>query len=52
MVAVIAAPTVAARFDTTAGHWTPDELHDSLGTYAIRDGSGRSFASTDILGLA
>ena len=52
MVAVMAAPTVAARFDAVGDGWTGQQLHDALGSYLNGAGAGRSFASTDVLGLA
>jgi NAD(P)-dependent dehydrogenase (short-subunit alcohol dehydrogenase family) len=52
MVAVLAAPTVAARFDAVGERWTNEQLSAAVGGYLTGEGFGRSFAGTDILGLA
>jgi 3-oxoacyl-[acyl-carrier protein] reductase len=51
MVAVMAAPTVGARFDAPDGRWTSEGLHESLGNSVNYGVSGDSFASTDVLRL-
>jgi NAD(P)-dependent dehydrogenase (short-subunit alcohol dehydrogenase family) len=52
MVALMAAPQVEQRFDSTPGTtWTTDELNASLGTYFADRDPARTFAATDVLSL-
>ena len=49
MVARLAAPTVAARYDAPDGIWTPEGLAATLGADPATQGTG--FISTDVLEL-
>ena len=51
MVALMAAPTVEQRFDSTNDSWTPVELDATLGTYFADRDPDRTFACTDVLTL-
>ena len=51
MVALMAAPTVEARFDRTNAVWTADELAATVGTYFADRDPDRTFGATDILTL-
>lgn len=56
-VVLMAAPSVAARFDaptggTDGGVWTVGQLSDTLGAYFSDRDPGLTFASTDILTLS
>jgi 3-oxoacyl-[acyl-carrier protein] reductase len=51
MVALMAAPLVEARFDSTNAVWTVDELAATLGTYFADRDPDRTFAATDVLTL-
>jgi NAD(P)-dependent dehydrogenase (short-subunit alcohol dehydrogenase family) len=57
MVALLAAPTVEARFDAQpdaagAKSWTVDSLDRSLGDYFAQRDPGRTFSSTEVLSLS
>jgi 3-oxoacyl-[acyl-carrier protein] reductase len=54
MVALMAAPTVEARFDLDASDrsWTLAELDDSVGKYFADRDPGRTFGSADVLTLS
>jgi hypothetical protein len=49
MVAHLAPPTVAHRFETGAGIWTPGEIAASLGPYFDRRDVDDVFAATDLM---
>ena len=51
MVALMSAPAVEARFDSTNAVWTADELAATVGTYFATRDPDRTFAATDILTL-
>jgi 3-oxoacyl-[acyl-carrier protein] reductase len=51
LVAIIGAPTVAARFDTAFDTFTPQELDESLGPYFAERIPGTGFTDQSILAL-
>jgi 3-oxoacyl-[acyl-carrier protein] reductase len=51
MVALMAAPAVEARFDSTNAVWTADEHAATRGTYFADRDPDRTFAATDVLTL-
>lgn len=51
MVALVAAPVVEQRFDTTSTIWTPEELDSSLGGFFADRDPEISFAADAILSL-
>jgi 3-oxoacyl-[acyl-carrier protein] reductase len=51
MVALMAAPVVETRFDSTNAVWTPDELAATVGTYFADRDPARTFGATDLLSL-
>jgi 3-oxoacyl-[acyl-carrier protein] reductase len=51
MVAVMGAPSVAARFDAESGTWTADELDRALGGFFAYRDPDETFASTAVLRL-
>jgi len=51
MVALMAAPVVEQRFDTSGDQWTPDELGASLGGYFADRDPQVSFAADSVLSL-
>jgi hypothetical protein len=51
MVALIAAPVVEQRFDTTADIWSTEELDKSLGGFFADRDPEVSFAADSILSL-
>ncbi|GAA3522037.1 3-oxoacyl-ACP reductase [Aeromicrobium panaciterrae] len=51
MVALVAAPVVEQRFDTTSAIWTPEELDSSLGGFFADRNPEISFAADAILSL-
>jgi 3-oxoacyl-[acyl-carrier protein] reductase len=51
MVAVVAAPRVAAKFDSAQATFTPEELDASLGAYFAGRAPQEGFAALDILAL-
>jgi NAD(P)-dependent dehydrogenase (short-subunit alcohol dehydrogenase family) len=53
MVALVAAPTVAQRFDSTGELWTLDDLDATIGHYFDHDHDPAvTFAATEVLGLS
>ncbi|WP_037075799.1 3-oxoacyl-ACP reductase [Pseudonocardia spinosispora] len=50
-VALLAAPTVEQRFDTSAGQWTQNELNDTVGRYFADRDPAHMFAATEVLEL-
>lgn len=50
-VALLAAPTVEQRFDTSAGQWTQSELNDTVGRYFADRDPAHMFAATEVLEL-
>jgi NAD(P)-dependent dehydrogenase (short-subunit alcohol dehydrogenase family) len=51
MVALVAAPVVEQRFDTSGSTWTPDELDNQLGGYFAGRDPERGFAADSIMQL-
>jgi NAD(P)-dependent dehydrogenase (short-subunit alcohol dehydrogenase family) len=51
MVAVVAAPQVAAKFDSQGTTWTPEELDDMLTHYFADGEPGAGFTAAGILSL-
>ena len=49
MVALLAPPTVEARFDNP--QWTPEALDDAVGAYFADRDPARTFAATDLMSL-
>lgn len=49
MVALLAPPTVEARFDHP--QWTPEALDTALGAYFADRDPARTFAATDLMAL-
>ncbi|WP_133903910.1 3-oxoacyl-ACP reductase [Actinophytocola oryzae] len=49
MVALLAPPTVEARFDDP--QWTPQSLDTAVGAYFAGRDAGRTFAATDLMSL-
>ncbi|MGN6609450.1 MAG: 3-oxoacyl-ACP reductase [Jatrophihabitans sp.] len=52
LIALMQAPTVAARFDAPDGAWSPDAVDAQLGRFFADRDPGLTFASPDVLGLA
>ncbi|MEU6263372.1 3-oxoacyl-ACP reductase [Saccharopolyspora shandongensis] len=51
MIALMAAPVVEQRFDTSGPLWTEDELAGTVGAYFAQRDPERNFASTELLSL-
>ncbi|MDV6014137.1 3-oxoacyl-ACP reductase [Haloechinothrix sp. LS1_15] len=51
MVALMAPPTVEARFDTSGATWTAGELADKVGGYFAGRDEPRMFAATEVMSL-
>jgi 3-oxoacyl-[acyl-carrier protein] reductase len=52
MIALLAAPSVAARFDADDSVWTADGLDEMLGGYFAERDPSLSFAATEVLSLS
>ncbi|MDA3628390.1 3-oxoacyl-ACP reductase [Saccharopolyspora oryzae] len=51
MIALMAAPVVEQRFDTSGPLWTEDELADTVGSYFAERDPERNFAAAELLSL-
>jgi 3-oxoacyl-[acyl-carrier protein] reductase len=52
MVALMAAPAVAQRFDAPGGTWTPDEIDRAVGGFFAYRDRGETFGSSAVLELS
>jgi 3-oxoacyl-[acyl-carrier protein] reductase len=52
MVALMAAPEVAQRFDAADGAWTPEELDRTVGDFFAYRDPGQTFGSNAVLALS
>lgn len=52
MVALMSAPAVEQRFDTSGATWSPDELEASVGGYFAERDPQRTFAAADLMNLS
>lgn len=51
MVALLSAPAVEQRFDTSGATWSQDELDELVGGHFARRDPQRTFAAADVMGL-